>query len=359
MTVRLTHGDASPRDRARGLLRVYHLWAAAWVLLALTIYASLVPFSFEQRPPIRSLGGAAAFAWQFITAVHWSRWPITEVSSLGNSNRLIDWIVNLALYMLPAALLRLHAGQRGLRPGRSWAGSVLTVFCVSWLVECVQAMMVPHDRNVALQDVLANTAGAAVAALSAPTLAQQLYRLVVAVYRPCAHAAHRLGEFVERQRDRPLLVVLVACVHLALVLAWWSGHTLPGQEKFAPHNNLLPFARQLDRSYDVAAIHLGRSFVVYCLLAALLSLQFFSLRDRRKLGLLVLTLALLAFVHEMIRHHRTGIGVDITQPLLAIMAAGLLFCVAVLLVHAVRVSCRRRNAVPVTHERRRRTHRYE
>lgn len=350
-------GASGAAGRPKGLIRANHLWAAAWAVTAVIVYASLVPFTFKRGVAVESVGDFLHWCWGYITAVRWNTWPISEVSSLGNNNRVVDWVVNTGLYVLPAALLRLHARSRGMAWWRGVATGTVTIFCVSWLVECTQALMMP-DRNVALQDVIANTGGAFVAALVAPAAAGALYHTTVYLYRKVAFAAHTAGDFVERQRRRPWLMFVVAAANAALVAGWLLGAWLPGEEKFTEQNNLMPFARQLDRSYDVAAIQLGRSFLVYCLIGALLSVQLLSFKNRRKLGLLVLLLAALGLIHEVVRHRLTGIGVDVTQPLLALMAVGFVLTIAVLLTHAVRASCRRGSQVPVANDRRRRRHEY-
>src|SRR5690606_29830585 len=97
----------------------------------------------------------------------------------------------------------------------------------------------------------------------------------------------------------------------------------------------------------------GRSLLVYCVLGMLLSVAMMRKHQRRPLLWVALTTAVLVAAQQALCGRA-----DVTEPIVALIAVGLVFTTAWLFVHAVRRSCRRRTATPVAHDRRRRPHDY-
>jgi hypothetical protein len=146
-------------------------------------------------------------------------------------------------------------------------------------------------------------------------------------------------------------------VDAALVLLWccrdqpWRLRSSPGAA--------LPFQREFELPYDVAALHLGSTMIVYCLIAMLMSVQFLSLPVRKRMGWLVLGVAMLAAAREGLAYVSAANRLDFTEMIVALMAVGFVLTTLHLFGHAIRTSCRRRRAAPVVVERRRRPHVYE
>ena len=155
---------------------------------------------------------------------------------------------------------------------------------------------------------------------------------------------------------------IVALTNIALIGSWWySGQQAPttATANVRTEINLLPFSQQIKRSYDVAALQISRSMILYCLFAMILSLQFMRASHKKGLIWVVVAVAALAITREVIGLQATGEKADVTEPIIALMGVGFIFVTLFLLLHAVRCSCRRRAEVNVPNDRRRIPFEYE
>jgi len=295
---------------------------AALLWAGLVAYGSLMPFDFDP-----SRFGAGIFA---LSA---ERSPVEDVA------------LNLALYVPLGVLLRL-AWER-------WWLAALGVAALSYAMECAQGLS--PTRVGAWQDVVSNAAPGVVAAIVTPWC--------VAWFRRAAFACYTRGVLFDRTirwaRSRPWLMLVVVAANLVLFALWWSAHVSPVRPSDSLATNWMPFGDHFARSYDTAALFLGRSLVVYCVLGMLLSIAMMRKTQRRPLMWVALVTAALVGVVEVVRRTAGRDHADVTEPIVAVIAVLLVFTSAWLFIHAVRCSCRRRKAVPVEHDRRRRRHDYE
>ena len=101
------------------------------------------------------------------------------------------------------------------------------------------------------------------------------------------------------------------------------------------------FRPQFAESYDVAAVQIGRAVVVYGLAALLLSLQFLKTQQRCGVGGVVLMVSLLAALREVAQATQFAGIADVTGPIMALMAVGMLFITVWVMRYAVRLSTSR------------------
>lgn len=344
--------SASPAVRAKRSLGTVCYWALAWGYMAVVVYTSLVPFAFRDNWPTAT--NWPVWLGHTLTSPTWHPMLFNRVSSMGRSNILNDWLTNILLYAPAGLMLRLHWARRA----RAWRGVVLaglTVLVVSWMVECTQTLM--RWRDGTLQDVLANVGGATVAATLAIRLRSTVVRAVVWAYRRCAYPIGSLRIALEKQRQKPYMLAGVIAVNVALLACWcrWGSYGRSGQTVTI---NLMPFAGEMNHSYDVAALHVGGSLAVYLLVGLLLALPMLSVRQRGRLGMVVLATAVLALARELLDHGLFRQTFDVTQPIIAAMAGLSIVAVSYLCAIAVHHSCRRKTKHPVEFERRRRPHEY-
>jgi len=317
--------------------------ALAWA--GLVLYGTLLPF--ELRPGAAPDGALLAWLADVLTAPRWFT-PGGQASALGVSALASDLAVNLALMFPLGMLLRLHLRSRGRPVALQLILPTGACFALCWSIESAQGLLV--GRFAAIQDVLTNTGGAALGVVLGPTLAAAFRRAVFAAYRRCAYPLHVLRQVLLALRRSPAVMFTVTALNLLLIVGWFTA--VGGLGEGTP-SGALPFEGLFERSYDVAAVYAGRAMIVYCLLAGLLSLQFMRRGSRRKFGLLLLALALIAFARQLLERSGAAAGVDLTESVIAVMAGGLLLTTAYLMGHAVRCSCRRREQIPVPFERRR------
>lgn len=321
--------------------------AAAW--WAALVYGSLLPWRFDVSGFVSASGGWNNALFAAFTAPHWLP-PETGVSSLGVSHWVSDLAVNVALYLPLGILLRFAARPIDRKPVVQAMAAMLAVIATSWLIECTQVLM--PGRVASLNDVAANVGAGVVGVLIARPLVACLRAAVFGLYRRCAHPLWAVRDRLASWKRRPAVLYGVVAVNALLLWAWVGASGIAGE------GWRLPFASHFERSYDVAAWWLGRSLLVYCLIGALLSLMLVRDGARRGLGAVVLLSAGLAGVAQLVTAATGEAALDITEPLLATAAVGLVFVTLFLLIHAVRCSCRRREQMPVDHDRRRRAHDY-
>ncbi len=336
----------TPVDRPPWWARTQTLTLAWWVLL---VYGSLLPWRFGPFVSTRSDGQLwqAILAW--VTSPRWQPPPMS-VSSLGVSAWASDLVANAALYLPLGVLLRLAARPIDRKPAVQILAASFGVVLTSWLLECTQSLM--PDRVASLNDVLINVGAGMLGVVLARPLVGGLRRGVFAVYRHTAAAWWAAGDGLDRFRRRPAAMLAIVVANAGLLIAWVWASGLSGE--FAA----LPFARHFEQPYDVAGWWLGQSLLVYCLIGSALALTFVRQRARRGLGAVLLLCAGLVGIGEVLVATTGRAAADITEPLLAAAAVGLVGITAFLLTHAVRSSCRRKRQAPVEHDRRRRTHEY-
>jgi len=99
--------------------------------------------------------------------------------------------------------------------------------------------------------------------------------------------------------------------------------------------------------------------LVYCVIAMMLSIAMMRKRQQRPLLVVAAIVAVFVAALEAVRSYTAQARADITEPIVAVIAAGLVFATAWLFVHALRCSCRRQQQVPIEHDRRRQSHNYD
>lgn len=335
-----------------------YLWlAGAW--LAFIVYGSLMPFDFDAPWPADAGPVSLVIYWVYLAATGprwWDHATLNLMNNLGESSILGDYLTNVMLYFPVGVLLRLR--MRELR--RAWWRQILEpalmVLLVCWAVECTQGMVA--SRLASYNDIVANASGGLIGALLGAWGDRTLRGMMFWCYCRVSHVAHDIGAFVDRQREKPVMLVVVTLVNVVFFLVWWKLHLEDGKAAGARPINWMPFKDQFSYPYEVAVAHLGRSMILYVVVAMLLSLQFLSMRRRKGVGVMVLVVALLAALHEVLRAMTAGRRADITEPLVATIAVVGVVYLAYLSVNSVRLCCRRRASLPVKVERRRRPHAY-
>lgn len=362
---------AQPRDN---LTREPVLWRRpGWLrapLLALLtagllVYGSLLPWGFDVSGHVSSAGGVWPAVWAWLSSPRWIA-GTADVSSYGVPVWVSDLVLNLLLYGPLGVLLRLTASRiTGKQVVQILAGC-FTIVLLSWLIESTQSLI--PGRYASLQDVLFNSAGGVTGVLLGHRVNSGWRWLAFAFYRRSAGLRYRVNEFLSQQKRRPVVLFAVLVVNAGFVGLWYWVTRQSGTGDGGVH--LLPFSGYFSRSYDVAAVLLGRSLVVYCLLGGLLMVVMMRGRTRAALGWVMLTVALLAGSVEvlkllsggghagMIAGVTSGGGADVTEPLLGLMAGGFVLTLGFMLMHACRSSCRRHEQRPVSVDRRRGQHDY-
>ncbi|MEE9212404.1 MAG: VanZ family protein [Phycisphaeraceae bacterium] len=323
-----------------------------WVVLL--AYGALVPFRLQLPETFGGVTGVLGWLWSVLISPRWVDAGSSGWSSNGINLSVVDVATNVALYVPLGIGLRLALAGRWRWPAQVGVATIAAA-AVSWLLECIQSLM--PDRVASLNDWLFNVLGGFAGALAAVWMYHLARRTVFALYCHYSYSLYVIRIFLQRQRHRPLIMLLVAVLSVALVVYWYADATAPkpgGRHAV----NWLPFTQQFARSYDVAALQIGRMLVVYCLVAMLLSLQFLRIRQRRGLGWVVLVVAVLAAVREVIQFTSDDGLADVTGPIIAVMAVGFTLTTSFLLVHAVRCSGRRKRQMPVAVDRRRVPYKY-
>lgn len=325
-------------------------WSMAWLWAGLVVYGSLMPFQFVLLEPLHGPGDAAWWALVKLTHLRWITGPATQYSSLGNSGLVTDVATNVAMYLPLGLLLRLRSRQRG----AGWWGQVLpaaaTASALSWLMEATQGVTL--GRVGSLHDWLVNTLGALAGAL----LAMRLERLgragAFATYQRVVVAIHLARDQWRRWSQARTATMAVLA---GLLLAWccWTAH---GRGEGAV---LLPFAAAFARSYDVAALMLLRDGVEAMVLALLSVVALRAAHQRPTVIAASLLAVSVTLWRDAVTRWLWRSTVDVTEPVLAALAATALIVGVWLARTAVRRSCRRRQVVPVSIDRRRRPHPYD
>ena len=221
-----------------------------WV--ALLIYRTLLPFNFDRIVTMNTNEGRV---WRVLATGEWPAWQAREpatASSLGIDHALSDLATNVLLFVPVGSLIGLVRPLRRAAPLIRVAAAACAALVMSWTIESVQSLTV--DRVSSLQDVAANTAGAMLGALIAvPTwhLARQWIFKLFCHTSPVLHAARRR---IVQWRRSPV-AILGATLLVALPLIASAGYADTAAHK-GHGTNWLPFMRQFEHSYDVAALQI-------------------------------------------------------------------------------------------------------
>ncbi len=331
------------------------LLAVIWA--GLLIYGSLLPWDIQFSAAMNATGGAVPAMFRWVTSPAWLP-AITETSSLGVPNWVSDVAANLLIYGPLGVLLRLTFSRI---TGRYWLQilcAILIILSLSWMIEATQSLI--PGRYAAIQDVLANTMGGAVGVLLGHRVNSLWRASAFMLLRRTAGPINAVSRRLQSPRFKPWMMFLALFINVGLIVLWYvfsvnQAGTTPVIEKSV---HLVPFEQAFNRSYDVAAVLLGRSMIVYCLAGSVWMLTMMRGQTRKALGWVVLTAALTAAAVEGLKLIGPGTGADVTEPLLALIAGGLVLTLGFMLVHACRCACRRVEQVPVSVDRRRNGHDY-
>ncbi len=339
------------------------LLALIWAILV--IYGSLLPWGLDLGGAVDQAGGIAPALFHWITSPTWVP-AVTETSSYGIPTWASDLVLNLLLYGPLGVLLRLTMSRLTGWHAIQTLYAAAAIVSLSWMIESTQSLI--PGRYASIQDVLANSLGGCLGVIIGHRINTAWRAGAFTLYRWTAKPMSVLHHRLHTHKTRPIVMFIALAVNAGLIALWYSLSTSPagvadnhsGQTAIY----LVPFQRYFDRSYDVAAVLLGQSMIVYCLAGAVWMLTMMRGRTRRALGWVVLTAALTAAAVEGLKlmGQQPGAGAgadaDITEPLIALIAGGLVLTAAFMLVHACRCSCRRLEQSPVDVDRRRRGHDY-
>ncbi|MCE9591524.1 MAG: VanZ family protein [Planctomycetes bacterium] len=336
----------------------YLLLAVAW--LAFVIYGSLMPFDFRAAGTPDTSLPLRALHWSYLAASSpkwWDSATITKMNNVGESSIMGDYVINLMLYLPIGMLLRLRLHRLGKSWWRQIVEPTLLILGTCWAVECSQGMVT--SRLASYNDVLMNTAGGIAGVLTAVLADAWLRHAIFWAYCKISYAAFGVRDFVSRQREKPVMLIVVTVLNLAMFGVWCKLHMDQGKLAGKRAINWMPFHDQFSYPYEIALAHLARSMILYVLIAMLLSLQFLSYQRRRGVGFMVLAVALLAGVNEAVRATTAGRRADVTEPLVAMIAVVCVVFLGYLMMNSVRSCCRRKEQVFVGVDRRRRAHNYD
>lgn len=322
--------------------------------LVLIIYGSLLPFDLQWSQAVEAHGGIVAAWLAMYSSPQWYLPANSGQSALGMSALASDLIMNLLLYVPLGVLLRLTLMSLVRNWFVTWLGATVLVLGVSWSMESLQSLS--PTRVATIPDILANVGTGSIAALFAVQLRNMAQAMVFWLYRKLARPGHALVRAIRRMPHRPRLMAMAVVLNLLLIVTWYvNAATSVGS---GSSDNWLPFYRHFWLPYDEGMTLLGRSLIVYCLLAAMVSLLLVQQAQRRKLRWIVLLIALPALGMEWSRVLLAGRGWDITQPVLAVMGCGLFFVLLFAAIHGLRANCRRKHEFSVDNDRRARRHDY-
>lgn len=340
--------------RRPGWLRA-PLLALVWSVLV--IYGSLLPWGLDLHATVAQAGGIAPALIHWITSPTWVP-AVVETSSYGIPTWVSDLVLNLLLYAPLGVLLRLTVSRLSGRHGWQIAYAASAVVLLSWMIESTQSLI--PGRYASIQDVLANALGGCVGVLLGHRVNGAWRAGAFAIYRWTSKPMSVLHHKLNAHRTRPAVMFVALAINAGLIGLWYALTTTTTHGAHGGHTavHLVPFQQYFNRSYDVAAVLLGRSMIVYCLAGAVWMLSMMRGRTRSALGWVVLTTALTAATVEALKLMGSPAEADVTEPLIALIAGGLVLTAGFMLVHACRSSCRRFEQHPVDVDRRRRVHDY-
>ena len=323
--------------------------AALWAVVI--VYGSLVPFDLDTTQAIQDAGGFTKAALNALASPR--RVVVQGESSLGISASLSDLLTNLALYVPLAVTLRLALRRRGW----PWAIQIILVAmfvgAMSWAMESLQSLS--PSRVPSLNDVVSNTAAAVLAAVFAPFSWQCGKRLIFWLYCKTAVLRYDAWQGLGRIKRQPVTMFGLVLVNAALLTAWYLSRVSEAHAAGSTGTAIaVPFESHFGRSYDVAAVLLGRSLIVYAALGCMLSVTMMRRAVRGRVFMVVLGVGLLSLIAEAYKAVTHNARPDITEPLIAVGAAILMGVTLYFFAHAVRCANRRHLQVPFEGGNRRR-----
>lgn len=319
------------------------------VWLALLVYGSLIPFDLSWGA-LTELG-----LWGLATSPQWRLPSMGESSSQGVSKLASDLATNLVLY-LPLGLFAARWFKR--QWGMAWLAMILVVL-TSWTLECLQGLS--PSRSASSVDILTNSISGFVGVLLAGLIVGGFRQTVFRTYTQLINPWRDLREAMAQRRGLQVLIGLLAVVGVVLLLVTYRtvGGDPVGVGSSGETVNYMPFADHFKRSYDVAAVFLGRSMLFYTLAACLLSLIVLRQPRHARWKWAVLLMAGVSFGFEMLDRVQGQARADITEPILAVSAVVMLFSGLAMAGYAIRTASRRRQQQDYDGpERRRREHVY-
>lgn len=333
-----------------------HVWTRpgvlAAVVLAVLIYGSLIPFDFAWADAVANNGGV----WPtLLDTLSSPQWIMAEEgkSSAGLSFAMSDLLMNLALYLPLGVTVRMALRAHWRRWSFEVFGTIAIALGLSWSIESLQGLM--PMRVASINDVLANTGAAALAALIALSVWGLYKRSAFWLYCRLAGVLIALRKIAQR----PAVAILLAMINAVVIGLWYVGELqksgIGDQSVLA-----LPFERAFQLPYDLGVLVLGEALLAYAGIGCLLLLLTYTGAQRVAMGWVVLGVVVLAFAAEISRAATHNTAPDITGPLLALSAAAIMTVTIYTFSFAVKRS-NRRHAVQVYDgpDRRREAHAYD
>ena len=332
-----------------------HVWTRpgvlAGVVIAVLLYGSLIPFDFAWSAAVERSGGVWPALLDTFTSPQWITAP-EGASSTGMSFAMSDLLMNLLLYLPLGVTLRMALRKR-LRCGPfEVLGTIAIALTLSWSVESLQSLM--PMRVASINDVLANSGAALIAALVAPWI-WRAYRLT-SFWLYCRLAGVLIT--LRTLAQRPGVAIALAVINAVVIGLWYVGELqksgIGNQSMIA-----LPFERAFELPYDLGVLVLGEALLAYAGIGCLLLLLTYTGVQRIAMGWVVLGVVVLAFAAEISRAATHNAAPDITGPLLALSAAAIMAVTLYTFSYAVKRSNRRHQAQPYEgRDRRRAPHDY-
>ncbi|MEM9414225.1 MAG: hypothetical protein AAGA29_01950 [Planctomycetota bacterium] len=317
----------------------------AGVWLVLMVYGSLLPFDLQPARFFAEHGGVGPGVVAWLSGPGWVQ-ATGETTALGFSLSMVDLTVNLVLYVPLGVMLRIAMRRRGLGTMMQIVFASGVVAALGWLMESTQAWSA--TRVASLADFVANVGMGMLAVLLAPWLWSAAMRAMFWLYCRCAWPLHALRVRLRFLRRSPRVMLATVLLTAGLLTVWYAtlaAQTFSVTASAQPNGQItLPFERHFASSYDVAAMILGRSLLVYASLGCLLSLTMLRSRAKVSLRRVVIAVLLVALGVELYRALVGGaFRTDLTEPIIAVAAALLIGVTTYLFAHAVRRANRRRH----------------
>lgn len=336
----MTKSDSNLSQPAEAVRPHRHVWTRpgvlAGVVVAVLIYGSLIPFDFAWSISVEQSGGPVAAVIDAFASPGWVVAGQGE-SAMGLSFAMSDLLMNLLLYLPLGVTLRMALRAYWQNPLAQILGVALIAFALSWSVESFQGLL--PARVASINDVLANTGAAFLAALVAPGIWLIYRKLAFQLYCKLAGGKDRLRAIAQR----PATVILLAVINALVIGLWYLGELhkagVGDQSVFS-----LPFERVFQLPYDLGVFMLGEALLAYAGIGCLLLLLSYTGAQRVAMGWVVLGVVAIAFVAEFSRMATHDTAPDITGPLLALSAGAIMTVTVYTFSHAVRRSNRRHQA---------------
>lgn len=324
----------------------YGLIAAGWLMVI--AYGSVTPLRFDPAAHRHAMHDV-------LTSPAWVRYDDRGVSRLGVPAWASDFALNAVLYFPLGMFGRLMLeASRGRRQRRQVVPVTLAGLAICWLLESAQHLTL--DRVASLQDVLFNTFGCSIGAAVAPRTRDGLRRAIFLAYCAVSYPVHQLRQWLRRTQQRRMIrgaLVLVTAAAWVAFGAMLGPTVMRGQALQA-----MPFADQFAKPYDEAVLLVLGIMLPYALWTWLASAGGpAGMRGRTgriaAVAAVVMGATLMGTMHELAAFVRRGVTMDVTEPLLAAVAAGLALAIRPLVDRVIRRCSRRRSPAPVAVDRRR------